>query len=271
VRYFDTPHPRLFAHRGASGLRPENTLDAFNAGLEDGAYILEMDVHASSDGQVVVIHDATLERTTDGVGPVCERTLSELRRLDAGHGFCDGDGEHRYRGKGIRIPTFFEVLDAFPYTPLNVEIKQLDPPIEEVVLRAIDEAGARDRVLLAAGDHMVMSRIRAAAPHAITGFSAAEVADFVTRCATGDFAGYEPPGKALQVPRRYQGADLVTADMVARAHGFGVEVHVWTINEEREMEALLDLEVDGIMSDFPGRASYMVSRLGLAQRPRGLD
>jgi glycerophosphoryl diester phosphodiesterase len=84
VRFLDTPRPRLFAHRGASGLRPENTLDAFGAGLEDGARILELDVHGSSDGYVVVIHDDVLDRTTDGQGPVRARSLAELRRLDAG-------------------------------------------------------------------------------------------------------------------------------------------------------------------------------------------
>ena len=95
MRFLDTPRPRLFAHRGASGLRPENTLEAFAAGLEDGARILELDVHASSDGHVMVIHDEVLERTTEGRGPVSAHTLTELRQLDAGYTFCDADGDFR--------------------------------------------------------------------------------------------------------------------------------------------------------------------------------
>jgi glycerophosphoryl diester phosphodiesterase len=271
MRFLDTPKPRLFAHRGASGLRPENTLDAFAAGLEDGARILELDVHASSDGQVVVIHDETLERTTDSQGPVAARTLAELRRLDAGYNFRDSDGDYPYRGKGLRIPTLSELLHAFPEIPLNVEVKQYEPPIEDAVLDLLDEHEARDRVLLAAGDHRIMQRIRAKAPDALTSFSAEEVAEFFARCSQGDFDGYRPPGAALQVPRSYQGVDLVSRSMVKHAHARGLEVHVWTINEEQEMEILFDLDVDGIMSDYPGRVAYILSRRGLRQRPRGLD
>lgn len=270
MRYFETPRPRLFAHRGASGLRPENTLDAFAAGIEDGASILEMDVHASSDGQIVVIHDDTLDRTTDGRGSVSACSLTDLRKLDAGCRFADGDGEHRYRGKGIRIPTFSEVLYAFPDTPLNVEIKQLDPPIESLVFDLLERTHARDRVLLAAGEDAIMARIRAG-ERALTGFSESEATEFVGRCASGDFNGYLPPGVALQVPRRYQGIEVVTPALVQCAHALDVEVHVWTVNEEIEMETLLDIGVDGIMSDFPGRGAYVLSRRGLVQRTRVLD
>ena len=271
MRFLDTPRPRLFAHRGASGLRPENTLDAFGAGLEDGARILELDVHGSSDGYVVVIHDDVLDRTTDGQGPVRARSLAELRRLDAGYNFRDTDGDFPYRGKGIRIPLLTELLHGFPETPLNVEIKQLDPPIEKTVLDLLDEYEARERVLLAAADDRIMTRIRAAAPQALTGFSSGEVAEFLMRCKQNDFTGYRPPGAALQIPRFYQGLELVSAEALACAHSMGLEVHVWTVNEEQEMEGLLDLGIDGIMSDYPGRAAYMFSRRGLDSRTRGLE
>jgi glycerophosphoryl diester phosphodiesterase len=271
MRFVDTPTPRLFAHRGASGLRPENTLESFAAGLEDGARILELDVHASSDGHVVVFHDEVLDRTTDGRGPLAARTLNELRQLDAGYRYCDPEGDFPYRGKGIRIPTLSELLHAFPDTPLNVEIKQLDPPIENAVLALLDEFDARERVLLAAGDDRIMARIRAAAPNALTSFASGEVADFLTRTTNDALDGYTPPGFALQIPRFYQGIELVSAATVSAAHELGIEVHVWTVNEEHEMEALLDLGVDGIMSDFPGRVSYIFHRRGLGQRTRGLD
>jgi glycerophosphoryl diester phosphodiesterase len=270
VRFFETPRPRLFAHRGASGLRPENTLDAFAAGLEDGASILEMDVHASSDGQVVVIHDDTLDRTTDGTGPVSSYPLTELRKLDAGYRFVNGEGEHSSRGKGIRIPTFSEVLYAFPDASLNVEIKQLDPPIEPLVFELLERACAWDRVLLAAGEDSIMARIRAGG-HALTGFSESEATELVGRCASGDLEGYRPPGVALQVPHWYQGIEVVTPALVRCVHALDVEVHVWTVNEEIEMETLLDIGVDGIMSDYPGRGAHVLSRRGLAQRIRGLD
>jgi len=272
VRFLDTPRPRVFAHRGASGLRPENTLGAFAAGLQDGAAILELDVHASRDGQVIVIHDETLERTTDGTGPVSDRTLAELRRLDAGYRFHDSEGEFRYRGKGVRIPTLAEVLEAFPDTPLNVEIKQLG--ITQLVFDLVDAAHARERVLLAAGDDAIMATIRSAAARGgdcLTGFSESEATDFVARCAMDAFDDYRPPGIALQVPHRYEGLEVVTPALIRCAHDLAIEVHVWTINEELEMETLLDFDVDGIMSDFPGRAAHVLWRRALAARTRGPD
>jgi len=258
VRYFETPRPRLFAHRGASGLRPENTLVAFAAGIEDGASMLEMDVHASSDGQIVVIHDDTLDRTTDGTGSVSACSLTDLRKLDAGYRFADGDGEHRYRGKGIRIPTFSEVLYAFPDTPLNVEIKQLDPPIESLVFDLLERTHARDRVLLAAGEDAIMARIRAG-ERALTGFSESEAREFVGRCASGDFNGYRPPGVALQVPRRYQGIEVVTPALIQCAHALDVEVHVWTVNEQDDMLRLIEWGVDGIITDYPDRLAAILN------------
>jgi len=126
-------------------------------------------------------------------------------------------------------------------------------------------------VLLAAGDHTIMERIRQAAPHHLTSFSGAEVADFLMRCPTGDFDGYKPPAPALQVPRTYQDVEVVSATTITRAHEQGLEIHVWTVNEETEMEMLLELGVDGIMSDYPGRAAYVFSRRGLGRRTRGLD
>src|SRR5439155_11764444 len=105
TRYLDGPRPRLFAHRGASASVPENTLEAFGAGLRGGADRLVLDVHASADGVVVVIHDETLARTTDGSGLVRSLPLAALERLDAGHRFRAADGTYPYRGRGLRIPT----------------------------------------------------------------------------------------------------------------------------------------------------------------------
>jgi len=133
--YLDTDRQRIFAHRGASGAVPENTIEAFETALREGAEILELDVHGTRDGHVVVIHDATLERTTDGSGPVREHTLEEILRLDAGYRFESEPGEYPFRGKGLRIPTLADVLERFPDTPLNIEVKQLDPPIEDAVIR----------------------------------------------------------------------------------------------------------------------------------------
>ncbi len=263
TRYLDGPRPRLFAHRGASGAFPENTLAAFAAGLDAGADRLELDVHASADGVVVVIHDDTVDRTTDGTGAVRALPLAALQRLDAGHRFCAADGTYPYRDRGLRIPTLAELLEAVPDAPLNIEIKQETPPIEAAVLATLDGFGARARTLLAAEEGTIMMRIRAAAGDVLTGFSAPEVAEFVQRLEQNDLAGYEPPGMALQVPPSFHDIPIITAASVAAAHRLGVEVHAWTINDEAEMDALLDLGVDGIMTDVPTRGLAALRRRAL--------
>jgi len=220
-------------------------------------------VHATADGVVVVLHDETLERTTDGTGPVRALPLAAVERLDAGFRFRAPDGTYPYRDRGLRVPTLTALLEAFPGVPLNIELKQQAPAIEAAVLATLDRFAARERVLLAAEDAAIMARIRAAAPDVVTSFSAAEVADFVYRLRDGRLGDYRPPGVALQVPPAFRDTAIVTAESVAAAHALGLEVHAWTINDEAEMERLLDLGVDGIMTDFPARGSAVLRRRGL--------
>jgi len=263
VRYLDGPKPRLFAHRGGARIAPENTLEAFAAGLAAGADRLEMDVHATRDGHVVVIHDPTVDRTTDGSGAVRTMTLDELRRHDAGARFAGDAGDFPFRGRGVRVPTLDEVLEAFPGVPLNVEIKQDEPAIEAAVLAVLDRHDARQQVLLAAEEASIMARIRTAAPDMLTSFSAADVLEFVTAWHGGTLHTYRPPGIALQIPPAFEGIALVTADSVAHAHALGLEVHVWTIDDPAEMAALLDLGVDALMSDVPQVAADLLRQRGL--------
>jgi len=262
IRYLDTRRPRLFGHRGACGTFPENTLASFEAGVAADVDILELDVHATRDGEVVVLHDPTVDRTTDGSGPVCGLSLAELARLDAGHGFVDADGGHPYRGQGLRIPTLADVLERFPMTPLNIEIKQGEPSIEAAVLAVLDRHDARGRVLLAAEHQAIMTRIRELAAGVLTSFSAEEVVDFVGACAEGR-GGYRPPGVALQVPTCHGDIEIVNAGFVDAAHALGVEVHVWTINDPDQMRELLALGVDGFITDFPARGREVIEAAGV--------
>jgi glycerophosphoryl diester phosphodiesterase len=263
MRYLDGPRPRLFAHRGGARIAPENTIQAFAAGLDAGADRLEMDVHATRDGHVVVLHDATVDRTTDGTGLVREMTLAELHRLDAGARF-NGEGDaFPYRGRGVRVPTLAAVLEAFPGVPLNIEIKQDQPAIEQAVLDVLDRFAARARVLLAAEEARIMARIRAAAPDVLTSFSAGDVLEFVTAWQGGTLDAYRPPGVALQIPPSFGDVQLVTAESVAIAHGMGLEIHVWTIDDPAEMAALLDLGVDALMTDVPPLAARLLRERGL--------
>ena len=219
-------------------------------------------MHATADGRVVVLHDPSVDRTTNGTGLVKTITLSALQDLDAGYRFTAADGSHPFRGQGIRVPTLREVLAAARDVPLNIEIKQDDPPIVERVLDDLDPFRARERTLLAAEHHHIMERIRSAAPAMLTGSSSAEVADFVFRVRDDMLDDYRPAAAALQVPPAYEGTPIVTAQTVAVAHRFGLEMHVWTINDEAEMDGLLALGVDAIMTDFPGRAVTVMRRRG---------
>ena len=147
--------------------------------------------------------------------------------------------------------------------PLNIEVKQDEPPIVDRVLADLDAFGARERTLLAAEHQHIMERIRAAAPDVVTSSSSAEVADFVYRLRDGRLDDYRPTAVALQVPPAFGDIQIVTAESVAAAHRFGLEVHVWTINEPAEMERLLDLGADAIMTDFPDRGAAVFRRRGL--------
>src|SRR5262249_25313177 len=155
--YLDGPRPRLFAHRGGSGVAPENTIEAFVLGLAAGAERLELDVHATADGEGVVIHDPTVDRTTDGTGEGRSLPLADGARPAAGCRFADADGRFPFRGRAVRIPTLASLLEAFPGVPLNIEIKQREPAIEHAVLAVLDRFDARRQVVLAAEDAAIMA------------------------------------------------------------------------------------------------------------------
>lgn len=267
--YFDVPTPTVIGHRGASGELPENTLPAFERAVAQGAVILESDLHRTRDGALVLFHDDLLERTTDGHGRIADHTLAELRRLDAGARFDPaGDGSFPQRGRGIRIPTLEELLAAFPDRHLNLEIKEHDAALIADTVAMVRKAGREEQVLLAAAEDPIMHDLRAhvAAVGARTaiGASAGDVLAFVRSALDG---APPPPGPmALQVPPGFGGRALVTPAFVEHAHAHGLVVHVWTINEPAEIHRLLDLGVDGIMSDFPARVAAALAERGAPAR-----
>jgi glycerophosphoryl diester phosphodiesterase len=258
--YFEPPLPHLFAHRGASGEAPENTLEAFDQALASGVAYLEMDCHASADGELVICHDADLARTTDGAGRICDLRYAELAALDAGYRFTPDGTRHPFRGRGLRIPRLADVLERHPQARVNLEVKQSDPPIARSVVAAVQRAGAASRVLLAAENPAVLDAIRALDPGTALGSSRADVIAFFAALDAGAIDDFEPRGHALQIPPQAAGRQLATREAIAAAERLGLFVHVWTIDDPREMAALLELGVHGLMSNHPARLVEVAQR-----------
>lgn len=250
--FFDPPHPRPIAHRGASGGYPENTLAAFQAAAETGVPYFELDVHMTRDGVVVVSHDPDLRRTCGIDAAIKDLTLAELERADAGWNF-DPDGSgFPFRGRGLRILTLAGLFGIFPKHRYVIEIKQTDPSVAAALLDVVDRCRMRRRVLVASEHQAPIDEVRMLAPEIPTGFPYGEVAAFVASMSSGA-EPYHPHGDALQIPPEYESWRMVTRESVAAAHRIGVEVHVWTINDPAEMRAMLALGVDGILTDYPER------------------
>lgn len=235
--------PANVSHRGASTLFPENTLASFRAAIEAGAGGLELDVRVTRDGHPVVMHDATVDRTTDGFGAVAGMTLEAVRRLDAGRPDCPGE----------RVPTLREVLEEFPAAAVNIDIKDWDlPGAEKVVLNVLREAGVADRVLVASADHRVLRRFRRAAGGEFdTGASRREIAVFYALSRLHLERLIRPAYAALQVPVDYGPLRLLTPRFVRAAHSVGARVDAWVINEPARMREVLDLGADVVMTDRP--------------------
>jgi glycerophosphoryl diester phosphodiesterase len=263
--FFDLPTPIVFGHRGASGELPENTLPAFALAVAQGATILETDAHLTRDGEIVLSHDPSVDRTTEGSGAVDEYTLAELQRLDAGYRFSpDGESSFPHRGQGMRIARLREAFEEFPGIRFNIEIKQNSLALIDGTVRLVAEAGREETTLLAAADDDTMvalrGRVAQAGVRCAMGAATGDVVRFVRAAAANEAPPPEP--MALQIPPSFGGDPLVTAELVDFAHRHGVQVHVWTINDEEEMHRLLDLGVDGLMSDFPGRLRKVVDARG---------
>ena len=238
----------IIAHRGASAEAPENTLPAFEAAVRHGADAFELDVRLTADGAPVVIHDDTLDRTTDRAGLVRSLTLAELRSADAGAKFTPDRGRtHPYRGGGVRIPTLGEVLWAFPRMPVLLEIKE--PEAQEAVRKVLVQEGAAERCVVAS-EHQAALLAFEEAPFA-RGAAGAEISALYRAA----LVRRHPPAvgyRLLSVPERYRGLTVPTRRFVAAARALGCPVHVWTINEPATARRLWARGVAGIVTNRPG-------------------
>lgn len=251
--------PHFIAHRGGAGLAPENTLLAFRRAVELWhADMIELDVHASADGHCVAMHDDTVDRTTNGTGRVASMTLEELQRLDAGHRFVDPDGGRPFRGGAARIPTIGEVLRELPDTRFIVEVKAC--AAQRPLFDAVQREGAHERVLAAsarAGDRTLFDRY----PGPISASGDAMKRMYLLHRLHLIRWWRAGRASAVQMPLEHMGHRIVNARLVRELHEKGLVVHVWTVNEERDMRALFELGVDGILTDRPDRLARVMADL----------
>jgi glycerophosphoryl diester phosphodiesterase len=233
--YLDAPTPIAFAHRGGAAAGDENSLAAFSRAVAAGYRYLETDVHATADGVAVVFHDETVTRMLGRPGRVADLTFADLRA-------------ERIRGEAV-VPTLAEALEEFPDCRLNVDLKA-DAAVEPAI-ETIWRCNARDRVLLASfNDRRIRWARKICGPRQATSLGQREVASLRLGSLHGrGLAGFVPGAAAAQVPARYAGIPVVDARFVTHAHRLGLQVHVWTVDDPVQMRELLDLGVDGIMTD----------------------
>lgn len=255
MTFFDHPRPLVFAHRGGRALAPENTVLAFDTGLAAGADALECDVRLSADGVPVVVHDATLDRTTDLTGPVSSRTAAELARADAAAKF-EREGGTPWRGQGVGIPTLAEVLRRYPDRRIIVEMKDDSRELGEAVAALLRREPALERICAAGFGARPVQAVRRLLPGVATSAHMAEVraalyTSWVGWPRRGVYGGF-------QVPEVRGGWRVVSPRFVRTAHRAGHRVQVWTVNDEADMHRLFGWGVDALITDVPDVAARFV-------------
>lgn len=259
--YFrDLPPPVLLAHRGGADLYPEHTIYALEKALSDwDTDVLEIDLVRSADGHIMVIHDLTVDRTTDGTGLVADMTLAELQALDAAH-FFDPDGDQTYplRGQGHTIPTLEEVFEALPLAYYNLEIKDHGAEYEDQLHEVVMSFGLRDKVCWGSSNDASAERLRAIDPDIAIYYPMQAATCFVLAVTDGN----DP---MVQCAKHYDALNLPeggsTAEVVAAARANGIAVYTWTINDRPRMEALFAIGVDGIITDRPDLLRAVIDAL----------
>jgi len=248
------------AHRGGAALYPENTLFSFEAAISrHGCPMLETDVQLTADNEVVIFHDDTVDRTTDGTGKVSAHTWDDLRRLDAGYRFVPGPDEApTYRGQGIGIPTLRETLRAFPEMRFNIELKSRDPAIVDAAVRIFRDEGATSRVVVGSEHDTVGAQLVRAYPEGTHFFPRDALVAWVMAVHNGRSPDGSGPYTVIDMPMTLQGYPLITPALVAEARRAGYWLNVWTIDEPGDMRQLIALGVDGIMTDRPDRLAEIL-------------
>jgi len=248
VPYLDHEHPIRLAHRGSRILWPENTWHAFDRAIEDYGYqYVETDVQVTADGVVVVFHDNTLERCTNGVGSVSEWRWEDLKHLDAAYNFSPDEVSFPLRGAGIGVSRLDDTFDRYPDVCLNIDLKAKDS--EWAVAEVVKRMGRQDSVMVGAFSDTRIARFRRITKGTVA-TSAGPRRALAMYAASRAGRSVSSKADAFQLPYKTRG---VACDrrLIDAVHEAGKPIHLWTLNDRHEMEKFLDLGVDGIVTDRP--------------------
>ncbi len=268
--FFQVSRPQLFAHRGGSGLAPENTLAAFDGAVALGVDGLELDVRLSKDGVVVVHHDRLLDRTTNLTGPVERSTADELARADAAWHFrsvVPGAPANPFRAQGVGVPTLAAVLERYRDLQIIVELKMNEPALAHAVIDAVRAARADERICIGSSGLRVLRTVRRLAPHIATSAAREEVRWALYRSwlrwpvKRVAYGGY-------QIPELAGRTRVVSPRFIAGAHDAGLGVQIWTVDEVSQARRLLDWGVDALISDRPDLLLPLIRERETAARGR---
>jgi glycerophosphoryl diester phosphodiesterase len=264
--YKDVSRPLVIAHQGGDGLWPGDTLYVFEKAVELGVDVLEMDAHITRDGQIVLLHDEEVDRTTDGMGLVEKMTLAELKHLDAAYKWSnDGGQTFPYRGQGIRVPTLEELFQKFPQIRYVIEIKLTENPIEGPLCDLIREHNMQDKVMVASFHDEAMRNFRETCPEVATSASRTEVRNFVL-LGKAFLSGFlAPQYQSIQPPydpKESMNIPIMTKRFIREAHAKNIRVEPWTVDDPELMKQYIEWGVDGIMTDRPDLMIEVLEEMG---------
>lgn len=267
----DGRRPLVIAHGGGERLHPDNTLAAFEHSSTTGCDVLEMDLRLSKDGALVTLHDAKVDRTSDGQGLAIDLTVAELKALNFGFKFKDPSGHQPYRTQPARLATLEEMFTRFPQWPMILELKDRErngAAAAAELHRLIQRHGMSSRVIVASFDDATLAEFRRVSSGAVATAPAMEATRQWVLLGKVGLSWFAPAGDhALQIPVAKAGHRLDTPELIREAHRRNMAVHYWTINDPAEMKRLIALGADGLMTDRPDILRTVLAELGLSVPP----
>ncbi len=253
--------PLVIAHQGGDHVWPGETLYAYQQAAALGVDMLEGDLHITADGVLILMHDETVDRTTNGSGLIEEMTLAELKNLDAAYWWSTDDGKtYPYRGQGLTVASLEELFQTLPGYPVNLEIKKTKRSIAQPLCDLLRQYNMQDKALIASFHDERMAEFREICPEVATSGSRNEVKEFVILNYLFLGGIYSPSATSLQVPERDSGILIVRPAFISGAKRRNMQVHVWTPNTREELQHFIDLGVDGIITDRPDLLMELLGR-----------